>query len=449
MMRRIFFFVWLLAVLLFWACRDDDSFTTSRQALLTLPSDTLSMDTVFANTGSSTYTFWIYNRTDDGIRLNSVRLRQGNQTGFRVNVDGSYLDNRTGSVVTGLEVHRGDSIRVFVELTPSEIHEEEPQMITEDLVFSLESGVEQRIVLRSWVWDAVFMHDVTISSDTLIESRQPIVVYGGLRVDSAATLTIRNTTLYFHDGLGIDVYGRLLTDSVTMRGDRLDRMFPYLPYDHVSGQWGKQGGIVIHASSTGNVLRRTEIRNAGQYGIVCDSAAFSADTLRLDMERCVVHNCTGTGVAGRHANIRLRECQLTNMLGDCLAVNGGRVTVSRCTLAQFYPFSGNRGAALRFGNELPLYGLVCDSSIVTGYEADVVMGERADTANVFEFSFTNTLLRTPRVETDDSVRFANILWETPKDSIQGTKHFLLIDEKNLVYDFHLDSLSTAQGLGCY
>jgi len=447
MVRRIFLFVTLLAALI--ACDDNDSFTTSRSALLTFSVDTVKIDTVFSNTGSKTYDFWVFNNASDGIRLSSIRLRQGNQTGLRVNVDGSYLDNRLGSVVTGLEVRKSDSIRVFVELTPVETHKLDPQTVADDLIFTLESGVEQIVHLRGYAWDALSMRNVTISHDSLIESQKPIVVFGGLRVDSAATLTIRNTTLYFHDGPGIDVYGRLLTDSVTLRGDRLDDMFSYLPYDRVSGQWGKQGGIVFHTSSTGNVLRNTEIRNAGQYGILCDSAAYDADVLRLDMQQCVVHNCTGTGLVSINANIRLRQCQFSNMQGDCVAVYGGNADISCCTLAQFYPFTGGRGAALRFGNILPLHGLTCDSSIVTGYDSDVVMGVKADTTHVFEFQFMNTLLRTPRVETDDSVRFSNIIWETPKDSIQGKQHFRLIDEGNLIYDFHLDSLSTAQGLGCY
>ena len=60
-----------------------------------------------------------------------------------------------------------------------------------------------------------------------------------------------------------------------------------------------------------------------------------------------------------------------------------------------------------------------------------------------------SLLRTPKVETADSVRFSDIIWESPKDSIQGARQFRLIDEENFIYDFHLDSLSTAKGLGCY
>ena len=407
------------------------------------------MDTIFSNIGSRTYDFWAYNNSSDGLRLQSVRLKQGNQTGFRVNVDGFYLDNSYGSVVTDLEIRKNDSIRVFVELTPPESGQEEPKTIEDQLIFKLESGVEQIVNLQAFSWDAVEMHDAVITSDSIIESQRPLIIYGGIKVDSAVTLTIKNTTLYFHDGKGIDVYGRLLTDSVVMRGDRLDRMFDYLPYDRVSGQWGKDGGILFHQSSTGNILKNTEICNAGKFGIRCDSAVFDANTLRLDMERCVVHNCKGIGLVSFNSNIRLYDCQFSNTQGDCVSVVGGFADMKHCTLAQFYPFTGGRGAALRFSNQLPLYGLVCDSSIVTGYDEDVVMGMAPDTVNVFDYQFTNTLLRTPKVETKDSLRFVNMIWETPKDSIQGKQHFKLVDEKNLKYDFHLDSLSTAQGLGCY
>ena len=50
---------------------------------------------------------------------------------------------------------------------------------------------------------------------------------------------------------------------------------------------------------------------------------------------------------------------------------------------------------------------------------------------------------------DGATRFQQIIWETPEDPIQGKDHFVKIDEENLDYDFHLDSLSTAKGLGCY
>lgn len=446
MMKRIFLFLALILGL--WACQDDDSFTTSSSARLTFSVDTLKMDTLFSGVGSSTYTFWVYNHASDGIRLSSVRLKQGNQTGFRVNVDGTYLDNSLGSVVNDLEVRKGDSIRVFVELTAAENYQEEPQLLEDDLVFRLESGIEQRVHLRSWAWDAVQIDSLRITSDTTIISSKPIVVRHGIRVDSLATLTLKNTTLYFHDKAGIDVYGTLLADSVVMRGDRLDHMFDYLPYDRVSGQWR---GVHFFGSSSGNELVATEIRNA-EYGVICDSAAFDNEHTRLYLEQSVVHNCKGPGLQAFNAYVGMMMCQFTNTLGDCVSVYGGLAVMNGCTLAQFYPFSGNRGVALRFsnvyqGNAYPLEGLVCLGSIVTGYADDEVMGESGDSLVTFNYQFEHSLLRTPVVE--DTIRFKNIVWESPKDSVQGKQHFVLIDETNLKYDFHLDSLSTAQGMGCY
>jgi hypothetical protein len=445
MKRYILYTMILVWGLLVSACSDDESYTTSRGDLLTFTADTLKMDTVFANVGSATYTFWVYNHTDKGIRLNSVRLKNGNQTGFRVNVDGSYLDNTLGAVVTDLEVRKGDSLRVFVELTSPETHQLEPQMVIDDLLFMLESGVEQRVRLEAWAWDAEKWTDKVISRDTTIDTRVPIILYGnGLRIDSGAVLTLRGATLYFHDRAGIDVYGRLLTEGCVMRGDRLDHMFDYLPYDRVSGQWR---GLWFAPSSTGNALKDTEIRNAMTAVALADSAVMDTTQLRLQMSHCIVHNAKGHGIVSYHSNVALDYCQLTNTLGDCLAVYGGRCVVDHCTLAQFYPFSADRGAALRFVADSDL-SFLCTNSVVTGYAEDVVMGEHSDTTATMDYRFENCLLRTPRVE-NDTLSFRNITWETPKDSLQGKQHFVTIDEDNLYYDFHLDSLSTAQGKGCY
>jgi hypothetical protein len=409
------------------------------------------MDTVFSTVGSRTYDLWVFNHNNDGIRLQSVRLRQGNQTGFRVNVDGSYLDNTLGSVVTDLEVRSGDSIRVFVELTSPENGRQDPVQIDDDLVFNLGSGVEQSVALRGFSWDALQWRDAVISRDYIVESLKPIVIYGGLRVDSGATLTLRNTTLYFHEKAGLDVYGTVKAEHALLRGDRLDHMFDYLPYDRVSGQWK---GVRIYKSSFGNSFVDSEIHSA-EYGIVCDSAEYVEGRQRLYMERSVVHNCKGPGLQAFNSSVGLLRCQFTNTLGDCVAVYGGVTVMEQCTLAQFYPFTADRGAALRFANyygdyPYPLYAMQMKGSIVTGYADDVLMGEtmQGDSVTQFNYYFENTLLRTPAI-TNDSVRFVNIHWETPDDSIQGKQHFRLIDEKNLIYDFHLDSLSTAQGLGCY
>ena len=151
-MKRIFYFLTIMLVVV--ACEDYDNFSTSTGQKLTFLEDTLKMDTVFGRTPSSTYTFWVYNQNDAGIRVQSVRLRRGNQTGFRVNVDGIYLDNSNGSQTSDVEIRKNDSILVFVELTAAENGQKAPVLVEDDLLFLLESGTEQKVCLQAWSWDA-------------------------------------------------------------------------------------------------------------------------------------------------------------------------------------------------------------------------------------------------------------------------------------------------------
>lgn len=448
MYRKFYILFVLFAMIL--SCSDDDEFTSNPSSRLTFSVDSVLMDTVFSTVGSSTYSFWVFNNNDEGIRLPVVRLRSGNQTGFRVNVDGSYLDNQLGSVVTDLEVRAGDSIRVFVELTASENGKDEAQRLEDNLIFKLESGVEQSICLRAFVWDAYQVGYLHITSDTTISTHKPIVVYGSILVDSATTLTLHNTKLFFHDKAGLDIHGTLNADSCLFRGDRLDHMFDYLPYDFVSGQWR---GLHFYASSTGNMMQACEIRNP-ETGIQLDSAAIDTTALpRITLQNSIIHNCKGPGIEAFNATIDLRYCQVTNTLGDCVALYGGSASLLNCTLAQFYPFSAERGAALRFSNfstndtACPLEQLFCANSILTGYPDDVLTGERKDDAVAFNYYFENCLLKTPA--DDDTLHFSNIIWEEKTDTTMGKKLFRLIDETNLRYDFHIDTLSVAKGLGCY
>ena len=126
---------------LFVSCNDDDTFTTSPSNVLSMPFDTLKMDTVFAKIPAASKDFWIYNHSGDGIRCASVRLQKGNQSGFRVNVDGIYLGEKTGYQTSDVEVRKNDSIRVFVELTSpdngSELYKEISVFLRNHELFSL------------------------------------------------------------------------------------------------------------------------------------------------------------------------------------------------------------------------------------------------------------------------------------------------------------------------
>lgn len=443
--NSLFIIAFLLVTSIFVSCADDDSFTLSSSKLLTLSVDTINMDTVFSTIPTSTQSFWIYNHSGDGIRCSSVRLTRGNQSGFRVNVDGIYLGDANGYQTTDIEVRDGDSIRVFVELTSKRNGRETPILVEDDLLFSLESGAEQHVVLQAHSWDADIYDNLLITEDQTIDTRRPMIINKGITVAENATLRIvAGSTIYFQSGAGIDVYGTLLTEgtadkNVCLRGVRTDNMFDYLPYDLVSGQWK---GIVLHDTSYGNHLLFTDIHSTMD-GVVCDSSDVSVT--KLTMEQSTIHNCQGDGLKSTACKIIMRNTQITNTLGDCLHFKGGDVEIQQCTLAQFYPFDANRGNALYFTNQLgsPI-NIRCLNSLITGYAEDVVLGEKNNEETAFEYFFDTCILRTPSVE--DTEHFNAIIWEDPKDTVAvGEKHFNLVDGDSQHYDYHLSESSPAIG----
>ena len=131
------------------ACAEDESFSTSRADVLSFSVDTVKMDTTFSNVPTPTYSFWVYNRSGKALRCSSVRLENGNQTGYRVNVDGTYLSPELGYQTQDVEVRKGDSVRVFVELTSPLQHADDPQLVADNLLFQLESGVQQKVNLKA------------------------------------------------------------------------------------------------------------------------------------------------------------------------------------------------------------------------------------------------------------------------------------------------------------
>ena len=437
-----FAMIWATALLgLLAACNDDDSFTVSPSCLLTFSADTVDVDTVFSNVPSATRSFWVYNRSGNGLRCTSVRLERGNQSGYRVNVDGTYLGSTNGFQTTDVEIRDGDSIRVFVELTAAVQHQDQPKLVEDNLLFTLESGVVQKVSLKAHSWDAKVLNGLEIQRDTTIVSATPILIRGGLHVQEGATLTIgAGTTLYFHDDAALTVDGTLRSEGtalqpVVLRGDRIDRMFDYLPYDYVSGQWR---GIRFTATSYGNLLQYTDIHSAYD-GVVADSA--DVERMKVEMNCTTVHNCKGYGLKLDHVKASLNNCQITNTLADCVWLRGSNVAINHCTIAQFYPFDGNRGFSLRFLKPLP--NLLCRNTLLTGYADDVLQGEADESCH---FRFEDCIIRTPKVETADSVYFTRVEFEDIADTAHvGRRHFLKIDTDNLRYNFALDSVSTAVG----
>ena len=446
-MKRFFQFLMLLAtmVLSLYSCADDDSFSDSPSHFLTFSEDSVRLDTVFSRVPTATKTFWAYNKSGDGIRCQSVRLEKGNQTGYRVNVDGTYLGSSAGYQVSDIEIRNKDSIRVFVELTSPANNKETPTLLEDNLIFQLESGNVQKVNLSAYTWDADMLKDVVIEQNTTWQQAKPIVIYGGITVKEGATLTIgEGTTLYFHENAGMEVYGRLVVqgsvdNNVVLRGDRIDHMFDYLPYDRVSGQWQ---GIHFHSSSYDNDIFYADIHSTYN-AFVCDSSDVSR--LKLNFYNSVIHNCQGYGLLAYHSVVDVVNSQITNTLNDCVAFYGGVSRILQCTIAQFYPFDANRGAALRFANYqddniYPLYDFSCVNSIVTGYADDEVYGNPA--GETLNLNFYNCVLLT---DVSDATYFHDCISESKDSETYKQKNFKTFDTHAYIYDLRLDSASVARG----
>lgn len=428
------------------SCMDDETFTTSPTDRLEFSADTIRLDTVFSRVPSSTRTFWVYNNNQKAVRCRTVRLDRGNQTGFRVNVNGIYLGETQGWQLSDEEILGGDSLRVYVEATTPYNGLDRPQKVSDKLVFTLESGTVQEVELEVWSWDADIVNGIRVSRDTVLNSSKPTVVHGDILVDEGATLTIpAGKTLYMHSGARIIVSGSLKClgepgNEVVLRGDRLDRMFDYLPYDGVSGQWG---GIVFRESSYDNVVSYTDLHGAYD-AVVCDSS--DIDRTKLTMHHSSVHNNKGHGLYADNSRLTITNSVVSNCLGSCLYIAGGDISVNGCTLAQFYPFDANRGDALTFTDTIDtakrtIRRLDVANSIITGYADDVIMAYLADTV-AKPYRFSHCMLRTPIPS--DTTCFKRIIWEDVEDTvIAGWKNFMKVDTDLLQYDFSLSMSSLA------
>jgi hypothetical protein len=152
----------------------------------------------------------------------------------------------------------------------------------------------------------------------------------------------------------------------------------------------------------------------------------------------------------------LDGCQVSNTLNDCVTLLGSSATIDHTTLAQFYPLSANRGYAIRWAQAkekveetTETYGvsLTMSNTLMTGYKDDVLSGEKRTDDGMVTYEFTNCMLRTPAIEDEEA--FKEIIWEKPTDEIQGVKHFKLVDDYNMIYDFTIKEESPAyqKGIG--
>ena len=451
--RLLYIFLFTLSAL-FFACSDYDSYSVDSSFRLEFSDDTVRFDTLISTIASPTKTLYVFNNNADGIRVSNIRLQKGTESLFRINVDGEYLANGSGD---DFLIRKNDSIIVRIEVTLPESGTCDTVMYSDELLFNLENGALQRVLLTAGGVDAYIVHGLIIQSDSTLYTDKPYLIYDSLVVAKDGQLNLLpGTRLFMHDSTAVDVYGRInaqgsLDNPVVFRGARTDRMFDNIPFDNTSSRWR---GVNIHKGSFNNVFNYCDI-HSGRWGIRVDST--SLDQLSLTLLNSVIHNVDGDGLRLYNCATEILNSQISNTLGDCLCIIGGDNTFRHCTIAQYYPWSNKYGDALSVANvyipnvkadtlHYTLSSLKFFNCVITGYAEDVINGinlkKKFDDAKNYEFR--NCFLRT--VEENDEVNFISCKFDNKDMELKGEKNFMLFDTRNFIYDFTPDSLSEIRNM---
>jgi hypothetical protein len=355
-MRYCFSLFLIITLVLFSACRKDFS-TVLSAGELSFSKDTVYLDTVFTNIGSSTYNLKVYNKSNDAISIPFIELGRGENSFYRLNVDGS-----PGTFFENIEILASDSIFIFIETTINFAQITNPIYI-DSIVFDGGNHL-QDVKLVTLVKDAHFLfpsknsngfiETINIGADTegseikvngfylndntTFTNEKPYVIYGYCAIPENKTLTIEaGTNIHFHSNSGIIVDKNAsliikgeLNNEVVIEGDRLEPQFSNVP-----GQWG---AIWLRAGSKNHHVNHTIIKNAS-IGIIMDSIGVGSSPT-LTLKNTQIYNSSNFGILGRETNIKGENLVIHNSGQSSLAcIMGGTYNFTHSTFSNYWPFS--------------------------------------------------------------------------------------------------------------
>ncbi len=433
-----------LAILVFQACKKPDDLISSGYTL-SFSTDTVMFDTVFTTLGSSTRSLRVKNPTDEKIRIAKIELAGGNQSFFRLNIDGI-----PGNSFEDYELEAGDSLYIFVDVTVDPTNQNNPLIVTDSIRFYRDDGM-QDVDLVAWGQDAYFYapppggNAYLLPCNFTLPNDKPNVFYGYAVVDSSCSLTVDpGTRMHFHDqsGLIVNTAGTLTMDGelgneIIVEGDRLEPFYEDLP-----GQWDR---IWLFAGSVNNTIDYTIIRN-GTIGLLVDTLGNStAPTLKVT--NTIIENMSSVGIFGRGThlegeNLLVKNCGDLSLLLDL----GGSYSFKHCTFANYWNSSVRKFPNVILKNYYEsLEGAIITRDLTQAYfgncilwgnlEGEVFFDENTDAQ--FNPVFENSMLKVDSdFDRNDPNRFLNSsfnLYPKFEDPFQD--------------EFQLDTLSPAQNAG--
>ncbi len=426
-MRSVYLLLLFAGIIAVSSCRDDFE-TTLSTGELRFSKDTIFLDTVFTNIGSSTFNLKVFNDSDEAISIPRVRLGDGEDSNYRLNVDGV-----PGKTFDNVEILANDSIFVFVETTVDiqQAGTTNNQFLYTDQIEFDSGGNQQEVELVTLVQDAIFLfadrdettgivETLTINGvETSLEGRyltdeeltftneRPYVIYGYMAVGDPDGTTPKTLTMepgarvHFHADSGIIVAdnGTLaingaissdeiaLENEVILEGDRLETIFSDVP-----GQWGT---LLLTDGSVNNSINYATIKNA-TVGILNESS-IGAGNPNLTISNSQIYNASAVGLLNRFSSVEGYNTVINNCGQFSLLVQlGGFYNFTHCTFANFWTNSFRSTPAVFLDNTFITDGFDLNANfvncIIDGNQNEEI-GFNNNPVAPFNFNFSNSLIR--------------------------------------------------------
>ena len=457
-MRKFLVVILLSFFVITVSCRKKQVFSDSPSNNIRLSTDTVAFDTVFTSLGSSTRVLMVYNDNSENLKISSIRLEGGSASPYSINVDG-----QSGTVFRDKEIYANDSLYIFIKVTINPNDSTNPFFVPDRLIFST-NGNEDVVNLTAYGQNANYIigrkgifpdanghytaYYYPLTNDSVKDvhwtAEKPYVVYNVALVDSDGTLTIEpGTHVYFHGGSGLWVWseGQLIVNGtkenpVVFQGDRLEDYYTDQP-----GQWDRIW-LMEAREGHGHIIDHAIIRN-GFIGLQMQRM-LKDNKAAAHITNTIIENHTGIGIYANCYNIGASNFVVNNCGNYCVALTGGGEYVfTHGTIANYWASASRQTPTLYFDNYYtnPTDGNTyaipfnCDirNSIVYGSLNDEFKTDFYPIADT-SYKFRNTLICTKRPQLPQLYQACEFN-KSPK--FKNTAEF----------DFHLDTLSPAIGIG--
>lgn len=464
-MKKLLFLIPIFLLLILWSsCRKDFEYDTNT-GNLTFSKDTVYLDTVFSNIGSSTYSLTVYNNSKTDINIPSITLENGINSSYRLNVDGI-----AAKTFNNIPLLAKDSLFIFIETTFNSATVNENEFLYTDALLFESTGENQRIPLITLVKDAVFLYpskltngsneevvleinedreEISVDGFSLTNEQlnftneKPYVIYGYACVpkDKIATIAA-GTRIHFHnnsgilvkDGASININGELSTDEavleneVIFEGDRLEPEFANVP-----GQWGT---LWLADGSINNTIDYLTIKNATVGIYVASNKTLSSPTLVI--KNTQIYNSQEINLWAKTAIVNGENLVLGGAEKASLYCSlGGNYSFIHTTIANYWNSSFRENSALQIDNFKTLEdGTVRTKDLAqANFTNCIIDGNRfselflnSNDSKTFNFNFSNCLIKNEENSSNQLYDYANanfyknIILNKEPDFIDPTKN---------------------------